>query len=96
MNINNINFSELKQGIFEAIPKYSIKTELELYKNLLDIKKVNKNRKNILEIFISISKMKNSLETLTGEINPWLNLIFGNKQNYIDKKKSLYLIIQVI
>jgi len=93
MNINNIKFPQPTEGIFDDIDISNnlIKKELESYEKVLDINNKKEDRKRILKMFIFILKMKTKLEKLGDKITPWLNIIFGKKQRYLDKKKEKQL-----
>ena len=92
ININNINIGTLKDGPKlddVVISEEIIKHELDAYKQVLNIKNENKNRENIFKAFLTIIKMKEDLEGLKdSDLKNWLDLIFGNKQRYLDDKKK--------
>ena len=92
ININNINIGTLKSGqkIDDVvISEEIIKSELDSYKQVLNIKNENENRKNIFKAFLTIIKMKEDLEGLKeSDFKDWLDLIFGKKQRYLDYKNK--------
>ena len=92
ININNINLGDLSEDSKVddvVISEEIIQKELESYKQDLNIQNESENRQNILKAFITIIKMKNTLEGLNDiDLKNWLNLIFGNKQRYEDYKKK--------
>ena len=90
MNINNIKFPKPRKGVFDdiIISDKLIKNQLQSLEKVLDINNEKENRKRILKIFIFIMEMKIKLEEFGDNITSWLNLIFGKKQRYLDKKKK--------
>ena len=94
ININNINLGTLsnKSKVDDVIiSKEIIQSELESYKQVFNnkIENENENKKNIFKAFITIIKMKDTLEGLKDrDLKNWLDLIFGEKQRYEDYKNK--------
>jgi len=94
ININNINLGTLsnESKVDDVIiSKEIIQSELESYKQVFNnkIENENENKKNILKAFITIIKMKDTLEGLKDtDLKNWLDLIFGEKQRYEDYKNK--------
>ena len=94
ININNINLGTLsnESKVDDVIiSKEIIQSELESYKQVFNnkIENENENKKNIFKAFITIIKMKDTLEGLKDtDLKNWLDLIFGEKQRYEDYKKK--------
>ena len=94
ININNINLGTLsnESKVDDVIiSKEIIQSELESYKQVFNnkIENENENKKNIFKAFITIIKMKDTLEGLKDtDLKNWLDLIFGEKQRYDDYKNK--------
>ena len=98
LNINKINFHEKTDGTL--VNDVEIPKNLDFFDNNENdkINSDNNNNKNKIvdkeeesnyyRCFKFVEKMRNLLESKSGEINFWINLIFGNKAKYLSSRNE--------
>ena len=96
MNINNIKFGKVaeERTIDDVImPKElqgKINSDINKNNNIIILSDNDDNINKLEQIFIFVERNKNNLEALKDNINSWINIIFGTKQRYNNKREQYF------